>query len=195
MDDDHVSGVIELLSSGWTVGSLVMTPQARNSAEGRELEALASSKGAEVLTLTKDQIIQDKKVILRCLNPKKDDSGDDMNEASMVLELSYGDFSLLFTGDIGFYTEERILTDLRKSSLLKVSHHGSKGGTGNRFLDKVQPQAAIVSCSEKNLYGHPHPDTLKRLYDVGCNVYMTMDSGAISVTTRGKNMRIRGFLH
>lgn len=109
------------------------------------------------------------------------------NEYSLVLKYMYGDKDFIFTGDIGAETEKRLLNSFEKEKfslddqyvVLKVPHHGSKYSSSSEFLKAVNPDIAVISCSERNMYGHPSPDTLKRLEDEGIPWICTKDSGAV----------------
>ena len=111
-------------------------------------------------------------------------AGADTNAASAVIELNYGSFKALFTGDIGLEEEKKLLQHqaLTDCDLLKVAHHGSKYATGKQFLDVVQPEIAIVSAGINNSYGHPSPDVLERLEEAGAKTYSTPENGALTVT-------------
>jgi competence protein ComEC len=117
--------------------------------------------------------------------------GDDPNEDSLVLLVSYGDFSALFTGDAGFAAESLLVENLEKVDVLKVGHHGSRGSTGEQFLQRLQPRAAIISLGRNN-YGHPASATLGRLKAAGVELWRTDHHGTISVTTNGTSYTITG---
>jgi competence protein ComEC len=119
-------------------------------------------------------------------------NSSETNAKSVVMRLVYGDFSVLFTGDTDLNTELALVSTgvLGKSKVLKVSHHGSKYGSGNEFLLAVSPSLAIVSVGEKNTYGHPSGDTLIRLDTVGAKVLRTDKSGMISLVSDGKNLEV-----
>jgi competence protein ComEC len=42
----------------------------------------------------------------------------------------------------------------------------------------------VISCGEKNLYGHPHQETMERLQNAGMEIYRTDESGSILVKFR-----------
>ncbi len=191
-DEDHISGLREVLER-WPVGTLVLPPQAAAEEAGRVLLAIAERKRVEVVYLSQGQMIKDGKVELRCLSPHQSLSRFNVNEDSLVLELRYKKFSLLLTGDIGSQTEEELAARWKKVSVLKVAHHGARGSTSQTFLDKVKPKVAVISCDSKNVYGHPHPDTLERLRDKGCLTYLTMAKGAVKVSTRGEKLRVSSY--
>jgi len=116
--------------------------------------------------------------------------GNEPNANSIVARLDYGSFSMMLAGDAEEQTEHRLLTkelDLR-SRVLKIGHHGSKYASSKDFLDRVQPEVAIVSCGAWNRYGHPSQAVLDRLRAANPNVklYRTDLQGEITITTRGK---------
>lgn len=119
-------------------------------------------------------------------------SSSETNAKSVVMRVVYGELSLLFTGDTDLSTELALVRSgvLKKSEVLKVSHHGSKYGSGNEFLHAVSPKFAIVSVGEKNSYGHPASDTLIRLDMVGAKVMRTDKMGTISLVSDGKKLEV-----
>jgi beta-lactamase superfamily II metal-dependent hydrolase len=110
------------------------------------------------------------------------------NANSIVLRLDYGDFSMLLPGDAEEQTEHRMLTkDLNlRVTVLKVAHHGSKYASAQDFLNRVKPEAAIISCGEWNRYGHPSQAVLDRLRAANTKLFRTDLQGEITITTRGK---------
>lgn len=114
---------------------------------------------------------------LVCVAPGKGETIPERNAASLVLSVRWGRARALLTGDAEHWTEDRMLearADLR-ADLLKVGHHGSKGASSLPFLRAVQPRWAVLSCGEKNRYGHPHRETLERLDSVGAQVLDTRE--------------------
>ena len=88
--------------------------------------------------------------------------GDETNNWSIGMVLQYGENRFLFTGDAEKEAEEDILAkgeDI-SSDVYKASHHGSKTGSCDDYLDKVHPSYAVISCGEGNKYGHPSAQTL-----------------------------------
>jgi competence protein ComEC len=113
--------------------------------------------------------------------------GNEPNANSVVVRLDYGDFSMLLPGDAEEQTEHRMLTkDLNlKVKVLKVAHHGSKYSTSKDFLERVQPEVAIVSCGDWNRYGHPAQSVLDRLQAIKAKLYRTDLQGEITITSKG----------
>ena len=74
--------------------------------------------------------------------------------------------------------------------VLKTAHHGSAYSSSEEFLSWLKPGCAVISCGKKNRYGHPHPDTIKRLTDCGSSILLTTKSGAIIWKTDGHRIRL-----
>lgn len=111
----------------------------------------------------------------------------DPNDESLVFRLVYGEFSVLFAGDIGFATEERLLLhpERLKCSLLKVPHHGSKYASSIPFLRAAGPEAALIGAGYRNSFHLPARETLDKLSALGIRVYRTDLDGTIRVVTDG----------
>lgn len=116
----------------------------------------------------------------------------DMNNNSIVGRLTYGDFSMLFTGDAE-KEEERTILDSGakvKSDILKVAHHGSKTSSSAAFIKEVSPKLALISAGAGNSYGLPHNVTLKTLDKAGIKVLRTDQDGTITITTGGSGYEV-----
>lgn len=98
------------------------------------------------------------------------------NDNSMVVLLSHKGFKTLYTGDISKDIEEKINT---RVDLLKVSHHGSKTSTSEKFLENTSPRYAVISAGAHNSYGHPHKETLDKLKKHDIIYYVTSRDGEI----------------
>jgi competence protein ComEC len=91
---------------------------------------------------------------------------------------------MLFTGDIEQETETTLVneyenTDILRSTVLKVAHHGSKTSSTDEFLQLVQPQIALIGVGKDNRYGHPNTNVLERLENINCKIYRTDENGEI----------------
>lgn len=123
------------------------------------------------------------------LSPTDNESGS-CNEYSLVIKMTYGENSFLFTGDAGSQSEYVMIDrgfDL-SADVLKVGHHGSAYSTTREFLDEVNPTYAVISCSSDNSYGHPSELTLSRLE--GVDTYITKDVGDIIFISDGENIEV-----
>lgn len=117
----------------------------------------------------------------------------DQNNNSIVGKLTFGKFSMLFTGDAEQAEENRLIKeDNTKLSarILKVGHHGSNGSSQKDFIRSVRPEIGIISCGLYNSYGHPGSQSLKRLQAEGVKIYRTDTMGTIHIETDGKTWQI-----
>ena len=119
------------------------------------------------------------------------DDTNDINDSSIVLKMTYGDNTFLFTGDATSNVEEIILNKDIKSDVLKVAHHGSSYSSTTEFLDKVDPKYAIISVGTNNSYNHPASITLQKLSNRDITVYRTDLDGTIIFTSDGTNLSVQ----
>jgi competence protein ComEC len=122
-------------------------------------------------------------------SPNWEGWGEDLNEDSVVLLVEYGAFQAVFAGDAGLRAEAEMRGRVRRVDLLKVGHHGSRGSTGDEWLDSLAPRVGIISVG-RNDYGHPAPETLRRLAAHGVEVRRTDQDGTVTVTSDGQQMTV-----
>lgn len=115
---------------------------------------------------------------------------DDLNDASIVLRLDFGENSFLFTGDSTTRVEKQILDKEINVDVYKVAHHGSSYSNSKTFLERVNPTYGIISCEKDNSYGHPHKEVIERLNNQKVIIYKTYEEGTIIVSSDGKNIDI-----
>lgn len=117
--------------------------------------------------------------------------GEDLNEDSLVLLVEYGAFRAVFAGDIGLRAEAALAGRVGQADLLKVGHHGSRGSSGEAWLEELAPCAAVISVGRGNGYGHPAPEAMRRLEGRAASVWRTDRHGTITVATDGRRMTVR----
>lgn len=114
----------------------------------------------------------------------------DTNNSSIVLKITYGKTTFLFTGDAERDVEQYLLdgnVDL-SATVLKVGHHGSETSTSYVFLREIMPEYAVISVGKGNSYGHPSDEVLSRLRDADSKVYRTDLQGDIICKSDGENV-------
>jgi competence protein ComEC len=114
------------------------------------------------------------------------------NNDSLVIELRFGQVSVLLTGDIDRAVEEELAASLAGGRLvvLKVPHHGSATSSSPALLEAVRPAIALIGVGRGNPYGHPAPWVLGRLDDAGAEVFRTDLDGQIDVVTDGERIEV-----
>ena len=115
------------------------------------------------------------------------------NEVSNVYKVSFGNASFLFTGDLIKENEAIILNEHKniKSTVLKVGHHGSKTSSSKEFVEAVSPYYAVFCVGADNTFGHPRPEVIELMENIGAKIYRTDKNGAIVFYTDGKKMKIK----
>ena len=94
----------------------------------------------------------------------------------------------MFAGDAEKLSENEMLNYEIRSDVLKVGHHGSRTSSSEKFIAKVNPRIAVISCGKDNEYGHPHQETLQTLKNA--EVYRTDKNGDIIIHTDGTNLTV-----
>ena len=124
------------------------------------------------------------------LGPQKNYS--DSNNTAIVLKVTHGTNTVLFTGDAERESESDMMDagDNLDSTLWKVGHHGSNSSTSYRFLREIMPTYAIISVGKGNSYGHPSDEVMSRLRDADVTVYRTDELGHIVVVSDGTSLSI-----
>ncbi|UFJ38882.1 DNA internalization-related competence protein ComEC/Rec2 [Brevibacillus humidisoli] len=192
-DQDHIGGLPAVAARMPIAAALLNgTPPSRGD---RELLASLARRGVPLVTGQPGVSWEDVPgVVWTWLSPDGSNmSGKgEKNDASVVLLLTAYGTRVLFTGDIEQAAEERLLHSysplLSTVDVLKVAHHGSKTSTTAAFLERMQPQAAVISVGRNNRYGHPSSDVLARLEEAGTTVFRTDRHGAITLILRPDGM-------
>lgn len=181
---DHIQGA-EAVLKYLDVEMLVVNPQFSCNPEGEELKEAFRQEESQIKEVSGGDTIIFDKVKIEVLHPLSSLPADENND-SMVVRLSLGEFSVLFTGDIEQSALEE-LTGARetKADLIKVPHHGSRGSWIEEFYRKADPDLAVISVGEHNKYGHPSKEVTDGLSALGIPVLRTDKDGAVVVSTDG----------
>jgi competence protein ComEC len=116
------------------------------------------------------------------------------NENSIVLKITHGETSFLFTGDAEDDQEQYLVDEYGsqlQATVLKAGHHGSSSSTSETLLDAVDPSAVVVSSAYDSRYGHPTEEVLQRLADRSIPTYWTATHGDIVLVSDGTQVTVR----
>lgn len=115
---------------------------------------------------------------------------NDSNKNSVVIRLTNGNNSFLFTGDAEETSEQDMISTGRSldCDVLSLAHHGSQSSTTWDFLEASTPSWAVISCGTDNRYGHPSADTMGRLSSMNIPVFRTDKQGTIVALSDGENI-------
>jgi competence protein ComEC len=192
---DHVTGLVEVLQR-YRVKQVLDPGISYNSSIYQEWLRLINDGEIEYSMARSGQGIDlGNGVSMEVLNPSEnlwEGTSDDVDNNGVVLRLSWGNVSFLFTADIRADIEFELIgqrANLR-STVLKIAHHGSDTSTSEHFLAAVDPQVAVICVGADNSFGHPRLEILQSLTDrLGeDNVYRTDEDGTIEFTTDGDRL-------
>ncbi|MCP3670368.1 MAG: DNA internalization-related competence protein ComEC/Rec2 [Gammaproteobacteria bacterium] len=123
-------------------------------------------------------------VEFRMLHPKQHEKWSG-NNSSCVLQIEVAGKRVLVPGDIHAEVEQYLVvesSELLKSDLVVIPHHGSKSSSSPGFIRAVSPSYAVVSTGYRNRYGFPNPEVLRRWHGTGAEVLNTVEFGAVEVS-------------
>lgn len=127
------------------------------------------------------------------------DIRSDSNNEGIVGILTYGNFSMLFTGDAESVVEKDLMSRLNHCNVLKAGHHGSATSSDIDFIKKIKPDYVLISAGQPNIkngnvYGHPHVQTLMNYIAAGVDknkIFWTYPNGSITLETDGQNIEVK----
>lgn len=188
---DHIGGLADVISA-YPVGRFIDAAQPHSTATYENLLALIEDRGIPYTAAERGKTVTlDPDLDILILNPGAQPLGD-VNEDSIVLKMTYGEISYLFTGDAGTPAEESMLSaalDL-DADVLKVGHHASRYASSAKFLSAVSPAISVIEVGAGNDYGHPHEEAVERLEATGSRIYRTDLDGTVIVATDGRALTV-----
>ena len=170
-DSDHVGGLLTIIKE-LKVETVLISKQKEKSENFDIFKKIVEQNNLKVLVVEKgDRIKIDRNTHIDILWPDNNILIDEnaLNNNSIVCKLCYGNFSMLFTGDIEEIAEREIIDEYRNnqkvlnSTILKVAHHGSKTSSINELLYLIRPKISLIGVGKNNKFGHPNSEVLKRL--------------------------------
>lgn len=130
----------------------------------------------------------------------------DVNDYSPIIILEYAGKRVALSGDaekenesefVGLAAEGKgkfsVFDENFTVDVIKLGHHGSDTSSSKAYLDALTTPGscssliAVISCGAGNSYGHPKPEVLERLENMGVkkeNIYRTDLVGDILVTLK-----------
>jgi beta-lactamase superfamily II metal-dependent hydrolase len=193
---DHIGGLVDVIKSV-DVGEVLDSGQVHTTQTFEDFLDAIDTKQIPLRSVRQgDSINLDPTVKIDVLNPPVNlqDSADneaDFNDNSVVLKLTYGEFSALLTGDMEERNEARLVsenTTALDADVLKAGHHGSRTSSSLPFLNAVTPEVVIISLGAGNTYGHPHQEALDRISAAGVErLFRTDIDGTITLTVNASN--------
>ena len=194
-DADHSTGLIAVLKK-YDIGAIVVSPIDGHTGVFEVLKKSIIDEGSDIHVGKKgDTITFSNGVVAHILYPASPYHGDknDTNDASVSMVITYGDESVLLTGDLPTTHEEELLQSVlpHHITIYKAGHHGSKYSSGDQLLSYIRPEYSVISAGKNNRYSHPSPDAIERLQTYSQEILSTIDKGTITFLLDGRNVKVR----
>ena len=187
-DEDHIGGMADVISNT-QIGTIYAPNKTNNTATYRKFLAAIQNNNLQITLAEAGTIIdQTDSYKLEILWPKKDANFPDTNDYSIIIKLTVGNKTFLFTGDAP--TNAILNSNPGHIDVLKLSHHGSRTGTTEQLVRKLSPTYAVVSYALDNSYGHPMQSVLNALHKHSVEVWGTGANGIITITCDGTTIDI-----
>lgn len=187
--EDHIGAMGEVIRQ-YEIGTLILPDKIHTTTAYEDMLEAAEEKDLSVTLAEADDSYElGENAEFTIVAPVKD-YGDNLNNWSVGVRVTYGEDSFLFCGD----AEAEAEADMRKTGeeleaeVWKVSHHGSSTSNTPEFLDAVQPAYGVISCGEDNSYGHPNQSVLEELTERGVEIYRTDEQGTIVASATGSGV-------
>lgn len=186
-DADHVGGLSGALNYA-TAGTALCTVTEHDTKAFCDFVRYLKKQGVSITVPDAGSTYSLGSAAFTIVGPEKGTRFSD--NTSLIIRVSYGETSFLFTGDAEYEDEQAAIAsgEELKSTVLKVGHHGSSSSSSYDFVRAVSPEYAVISVAADNTYYHPTQKTLNRLRDVGAAVYRTDLGGDIHCVSDGKTV-------
>ena len=189
-DEDHIGGMADVISNT-QIGAIYAPNKTNNTATYRKFLTAIQNNNLQITLAEAGTIInQTNDYKIEILWPTKDANFPDTNDYSIIIKLTVGNKTFLFTGDAP--TSAILKSNPGHIDVLKLSHHGSRTGTNEQLVRKLSPTYAVISYALDNSYGHPMQSVLNALHKHSVEIWGTGANGTITITCDGTTIDISG---
>ena len=181
--EDHIGGLDNVIKN-FEIGKFYMPKKQANTKTFEDVLDAASNKKLKINAPS----IGDKFNVgdAECEVMSIKNEADNLNDCSIVIQMSYDGVKYLFTGDMESGIESS--RTWNEVDILKVGHHGSKTSSSKEFINEINPRYSIISVGKNNRYGHPNKETLDNLSD--SKIYRTDIDGSIMFKIKNNKLKI-----
>lgn len=112
-----------------------------------------------------------------------------LNNSSLLMKISYGEFDALFGGDIYVEQEMKLISMYPEGTfdveMVKTNHHGTTASSCKEWIAATAPRVAVASC------GNPLDSTVYGWFSkVGARVFGDALDGYVRVVSDGYNCEV-----
>ncbi|HWN10259.1 MAG TPA: ComEC/Rec2 family competence protein [Pyrinomonadaceae bacterium] len=210
-DADHIDGLNDVVRN-FAVRAILVARTPGRDAEYLKLANTAAAAKVPIYAIGAGDVLRIGSVEALVLwpIPVRNSDAPSANNDSVLLRIKFGDKSILFTGDVES-PAEKALVEMHGSlvnfagqqpsglvnltaDVVKVAHHGSKTSSTAAFISATQARLAIIPVGQTSMFGHPHPEVVRRWRESGAQVLTTGQQGTITVLTDGRELHVETFV-
>jgi len=184
--EDHIGGLDNVINE-FDVGTIYMPNITTNTKTYEDVLTAIENKGLNISVPKKGDKFNLGKAECEIMTDSILDKNN-LNLASIVIRVTFGNNTFLFTADAETQNEETI--NWPKVDVLKVGHHGSNTSSSEQFLNQIQPQISVISVGKDNDYGHPNTETIQKLEKIRSTIYRTDEKGTIEIISNGTELNV-----
>ena len=143
---DHIGGLDDVIEA-FDVEKIIMPPKEHTTATFEDVLDAIAEKGLTITKPVPGDSYSLGEAQFTILSPQKN-YGDDLNNWSVGIRLSYGDNAFVMCGDAESKAEQDIVDSglILSADVLKAGHHGSRTSTSSAFLKAVSPSSPLSSA-------------------------------------------------
>lgn len=188
---DHIGGMSAVLEA-FEIEQIYMPNVSTNTKTYQTLLQTIYEKNLTIQPAHAGMVLFEEENLRGELLAPIDTNPHNLNNASIVLRLSYYSYDFLFMGDAEQEVETQMLAEHANVSAdtIKIGHHGSDTSSSASFLKAVDPDIAVISVGEDNAYDHPSPNVLTMLQELQIDIWRTDENGTIVVTCDKDHMEM-----
>lgn len=184
---DHIGGMYDIVDTFKI--KYIFVPDNYSDEEIMVFSEYAERKGIKVIKVTGSTYYRPDKALSAELLFYFDKNS--LNNSSLMVKLNLEQLKILIASDIekeaeSYYVNADKVFDC---DILQVPHHGSDTSSTPAFLEKADPETAVICVGRKNKFGHPNKTVLERLNE--CDIYRTDNDGAVIIRITGRNYRVK----
>lgn len=196
---DHYGGLVDILKSSIVIREIYFNLPDKDVCDK---EQPWGCDYRHILDLR--QFINDKRIKIKSVNPGDlfEPYGDvrlkvlfvqngthsivgktDINDTSIIMKLTNGNKSLLFTGDLNRKVSDFLIKgsfDLQ-ADILKVPHHGTESTAGNDFFESVNPSIALIPSMTSVWLSERSRRIREHFYNKNTETYVSSMDGDVSI--------------
>ncbi|MCQ2413132.1 MAG: MBL fold metallo-hydrolase [Sphaerochaetaceae bacterium] len=200
LHNDHYGAMLSTsngIMENFTVKNIIWADCAHTQSIADKFKAKCKQFGITPIVLLRGDTLEIGEVHVDVFNPKQESRGnynfsgadEVMNNESLGIILTFGNFKALFSGDMYVYAEEdtiKAYTDdpsiFEGVTVVKTNHHGRTTSNCRQWAEFIQPVIAVTTRGEGI-----DLDTYKNYARYGAHCFGDHPDGYVRIVSDGKN--------